>query len=86
MVWTDLGRHMHFNPLTKCLFYPFVWLLLKRPCEGAQTLVHLATAEELNRVSGKYFKNCKEAELPPKARDDGVAKKLWEVSEEFTKG
>lgn len=84
MVWTDLGRYVHYNPIVKCLAYPLAWLILKRPSEGAQTLVHLATAEEVSKISGKFFTDCKETDLPPKAKDDGVARKLWELSEEFT--
>ncbi|XP_047475126.1 retinol dehydrogenase 14-like [Penaeus chinensis] len=61
-------------------------LLLKRlqqsDCElGAQTTIHLAVSEELDRVSGKYFEDCKEATPTRIARDRAVAKSVWEVSE-----
>ena len=67
---------------------PLYWLvsyfLFKTAIQGAQTTIHCAVAEELTEVSGKYFKDCREAECSEKANDDGVAKKLWEVSERLT--
>lgn len=52
---------------------------------GAQTSIYLAVAEEAQNVSGKYFVDCKESECHPSAEDEGLAKKLWEVSERDVK-
>ncbi|KDR07941.1 Retinol dehydrogenase 14 [Zootermopsis nevadensis] len=49
--------------------------------EGAQTSIYLAVSEEVEEVSGKYFSDCKEANMSKEARDEGLAKKLWEKSE-----
>lgn len=35
-------------------------------------------------MSGRFYADCAEKMLIERARDDGVAKKLWEVSEELT--
>jgi hypothetical protein len=35
-------------------------------------------------VSGKFYFDCAERKLAEHAMDDGVAKKLWEVSEKLT--
>ncbi|XP_070577856.1 retinol dehydrogenase 14-like [Ptychodera flava] len=84
IVWTNLSRHMNVSPVVKILMRPLIWLLLKSPEEGAQTVVYLSVAPELEDQSGKYFGDCHEKPFTAIARDDGVAKKLWEASEKMT--
>lgn len=55
----------------------------KDPWEGAQTSIYLAVSPEIEKVSGKYFKDCRLAELSPKAQDVDVARKLWDISEKI---
>ncbi|XP_050685885.1 retinol dehydrogenase 13-like [Eriocheir sinensis] len=56
--------------------------LMGKDCAlGAQTLIYLAVAEEVEGVSGKYFVDCKEEACSELARHRGMAKKLWEASE-----
>ncbi|KAM6461044.1 dehydrogenase/reductase SDR family member 13-like [Liasis olivaceus] len=53
-----------------------------RDCnEGAQTTIYCATEEGIETLSGQYFARCQQKETWPKARDDVLAKKLWEFSE-----
>lgn len=52
----------------------------KTPEQGAQTTIYLATAEELNNISGKYFMDCKEHHLTQAAMDMDKAKKIWDES------
>nr|XP_053652412.1 retinol dehydrogenase 14-like [Cherax quadricarinatus] len=59
----------------------FVWAYAKSSAEGAQTTIMLAASKELQDVSGKYFVDCKVAECSSLAKDEGLAKKLWEISE-----
>ena len=40
-------------------------------------------SEELEGVSGEYFSECRIAKPAPYAVDDGVAKKLFELSETY---
>lgn len=40
----------------KVITYPWMWLLMKNPTQGAQTAIYLATEPTLKSVSGKYFK------------------------------
>lgn len=47
---------------------------------GAKTSVHLATADELDQVSGRYFVDCRPAMPSPDARDGKLAAALWQVS------
>uniref|UniRef100_A0A7N4V559 Retinol dehydrogenase 14 n=1 Tax=Sarcophilus harrisii TaxID=9305 RepID=A0A7N4V559_SARHA len=81
IVRTNLGRHINIPLLAKPLFNLVSWAFFKTPVEGAQTSVYLASSAEVEGVSGKYFGDCKEEELLPKAMDDSVARKLWDISE-----
>ncbi|XP_068420335.1 retinol dehydrogenase 14 isoform X2 [Eschrichtius robustus] len=81
VVRTNLGRHIHIPLLVKPLFNLVSWAFFKTPLEGAQTSIYLASSPEVEGVSGKYFGDCKEEELLPKAMDESVAGKLWDVSE-----
>ncbi|XP_026578897.1 dehydrogenase/reductase SDR family member 13-like [Pseudonaja textilis] len=63
------------------------WLLylvqaFRRNCDaGAQTSIYCATEEGIESLSGGYFVDCHLLEPWSKARDDQLAKKLWEFSE-----
>ncbi|KAK8736113.1 hypothetical protein OTU49_017437 [Cherax quadricarinatus] len=75
-----------FNVMTSRVWYGlfvklFVWAYAKSSAEGAQTTIMLAASKELQDVSGKYFVDCKVAECSSLAKDEGLAKKLWEISE-----
>ena len=50
------------------------------PEEGAKTIVYLATAPEVAKVSGKYFHLCKEVLPSDEAQKDADARRLWDVS------
>ncbi|XP_066467942.1 retinol dehydrogenase 14 [Tiliqua scincoides] len=81
IVRTNLGRHIHIPLLAKPLFNLVSWAFFKSPLEGAQTSIYLASSPEVEGVSGKYFGDCKEEELLPKAMDDLIGRKLWDISE-----
>jgi retinol dehydrogenase-12 len=53
--------------------------------EGARTSVYLATAPEVEGLSGGYYVKCRLAELQTRAEavSDAVAERLWKVSEEL---
>ena len=59
-------------------------LFMKTPEQGARTSIFLASAPELEGVSGRYFANQREKEPLPHARDDAAAARLWEISEQLT--
>uniref|UniRef100_A0A8B9PQ98 Retinol dehydrogenase 14 n=1 Tax=Apteryx owenii TaxID=8824 RepID=A0A8B9PQ98_APTOW len=81
IVRTNLGRYVNIPLLAKPLFNLVSWAFFKTPLEGAQTSIYLASSPDVEGVSGKYFGDCKEEELLPKAMDDLVARKLWDISE-----
>ncbi|KAK2710672.1 hypothetical protein QYM36_012001 [Artemia franciscana] len=56
-------------------------ILFRSPKEGAQTLIHLAVAPEVQNISGKYFVDCKESSwYSCVVEDTGMAKRLWKKS------
>ncbi|TRY64719.1 hypothetical protein DNTS_017752 [Danionella cerebrum] len=78
-VKTDLDRNM--NKLTRQLLKPFTALFFKDVEAGAQTTLYCALQEGIESLSGRYFSNCGVQNVKAKARDDALARKLWEISE-----
>ncbi|XP_012503764.1 PREDICTED: dehydrogenase/reductase SDR family member 13 [Propithecus coquereli] len=62
------------------LLRPLAWLILRAPRGGAQTPLYCALQEGIEPLSGRYFANCRVEEVPPAARDDRAAHRLWEAS------
>ncbi|XP_072548130.1 dehydrogenase/reductase SDR family member 13b.1 isoform X1 [Salminus brasiliensis] len=81
VISTELTRYQ--NPLLRKLLKPISALFSKDVEAGAQTTLHCALQEGIEGLSGQYFSNCSVKKVHPKARDDAVAKKLWEVSEKL---
>ena len=52
---------------------------------GAATIVQLAASAELEGVSGLYFEEQRAVAPAPLAQDDGLARRLWEVSDTLTR-
>jgi NAD(P)-dependent dehydrogenase (short-subunit alcohol dehydrogenase family) len=85
MIRTDIGKDGDLRGIA-ALVWPLLQRLNGRPVEeGARVPLHLATAPELEGVSGKYFStNLREAEPSALAQDDAAAQKLWELSARMT--
>lgn len=81
LCWTELHRNSSLSLVKKLFLLPIAFIVAKRPREGAQTIIYCATEEKLSNVSGKIFADCAIKEFAAHTRDDGVAKKLWELSE-----
>ena len=80
-VQSDLGRHTFTaNWLVSTLCYPFMWIYFKSTEQGAQTSIYCAVQEGLESESGKYFAECGLREPSAAGKNDGMAKKLWDVS------
>ncbi|KAL0994184.1 hypothetical protein UPYG_G00118860 [Umbra pygmaea] len=76
---TEIGRNSGF--WFSLITAPVIALCFVDAESGAQTTVHCAVHEGIEPLSGRYFTRCAEEQVGPKARDDAVAKKLWEISE-----
>jgi hypothetical protein len=48
--------------------------------QGAATSIHLASAPELEQVTGRYFANSKPRRSSERSYDKGTAARLWQVS------
>ena len=64
---------------------PIVRPFMKSPAQGAATSIHLASAPELEKVSGRYFANCKDKKSAERSYDQAVAAQLWRVSSELVR-
>ena len=63
------------------LFSP---LMAKSSEKGAETSIYLCSAEEVSKVSGEYFVDCKVKGVSEEANNSLSADKLWEISSELT--
>lgn len=63
--------------------WPFWWVLLKSPQQGAQSFLKAAMEVEYTAVpGGQMIKECREIQvLRAEVKNEEVAKKLWESSE-----
>jgi NAD(P)-dependent dehydrogenase (short-subunit alcohol dehydrogenase family) len=82
MIQTEIGRDGDLRGIA-ALVWPLLQRWKGRPIEEASRMpVQLATAPELEGVTGKYFTtNLREAEPSALAQDDAAAKRLWEMSD-----
>ena len=53
------------------------------PAKAAKNLIYLATAPELENVTGKHFSKGKEEKSSNESYDEASAQKLWEISSEL---
>ena len=55
-----------------------------KPEKGAETIVYLASSQEVEGVTGKYFVNKRPVTSSRESNDEAVARRLWDVSERLT--
>jgi NAD(P)-dependent dehydrogenase (short-subunit alcohol dehydrogenase family) len=56
------------------------------PEKGAETIIYLATSDEVAKQSGKYFYKCRAVNPTKEGQDDGAARRLWEESARLAGG
>ncbi|XP_071040172.1 retinol dehydrogenase 14-like [Parasteatoda tepidariorum] len=83
MVWTNLGRYISISWWKMIALAPFALFFVRTPYQGCQTILHCAISEDVEGESGCYYSNCKKEPYAKNALDDKVAKKLWDISEEY---
>ena len=59
---------------------PILRPFMKSPARGAATSIHVATAPELEGVTGRYFANAKAKRSSPRSYDEATAARLWQMS------
>jgi NAD(P)-dependent dehydrogenase (short-subunit alcohol dehydrogenase family) len=62
---------------------PFARLVIMTEEDGARTSIHVATADELEGVTGRYFDKVREAKPNRATSDEEAGRHLWEVSEQL---
>jgi retinol dehydrogenase-14 len=62
------------------LLVPFMRRFMKTPTEGAATSIHLASAPELEQVTGRYFADSKPKTSSKPSYDRATAARLWQIS------
>ena len=68
--------------------WPFGWLMklaLISPEKGAQTTLHCATSASVAAETGLYYDECRPKTPSRVARDEALAAKLWERSEDWVR-
>ena len=62
------------------LLVPFLRPFMQAPARGAATSIHLASAPELARVTGRYFADSKPKRSSEGSYDAAAAARLWQMS------
>ena len=81
VVRTNLGREGDLAKLSSRIIFSIIRLFFIGPERGARTSIYLASAPELEGKTGGYYAKSKLAKTTEVARDEAVARRLWEVSE-----
>lgn len=58
--------------------------LISSPESGAKTVVYLASSATVAGLTGGYYVSCKPRQPAPAARDDDLARRLWDTSAKLT--
>lgn len=86
VVATELSRN--FPEIIKTFYKvlrPIINWFLKTAEEGAQTSLFAAIDPSLDKISGVYMADCAVSRESDYARDDKIAKQLWEESVKITR-
>ncbi len=81
VIQTNLARHM--NLAVRIVFPVVSAIAMKSIPQGAATQCYVATHPSLSNVSGEYFADCNVARSSRHGRDEAMAERLWQVSEEI---
>jgi len=66
------------------LFVPILRPFMQDPPQGAATSIHLASAPELDGVTGRYFANREPKRSSKRSYDEAAAAGLWQVSSDLS--
>ncbi|XP_049361093.1 short-chain dehydrogenase TIC 32 B, chloroplastic-like [Solanum verrucosum] len=77
LIMTPLMRH---SALLMRIFRAFTCILWKNVPQGAATTCYVALHPSLKGLTGKYYYDCNEYKPSKLARDEALAKNLWDFS------
>lgn len=81
VIATNLGRHMGLG--ARLLFPLAAAIAMKNVQQGAATQCYVAVHPATAKVSGEYFADCNVAPSSRHGRDDALADRLWERTEQI---
>jgi len=82
-VATNFARNEGFIRWLKHISYYIVKRQLLTPKQGAETVVYLASSDNVKGITGKFFFKKKEIKSTEESYDVNKANKLWELSEQL---
>jgi NAD(P)-dependent dehydrogenase (short-subunit alcohol dehydrogenase family) len=59
-------------------------LLLEKPQKGGERIAYLATSDQVNGISGKYFYKTEQREIETSAINSSTTEKLWQIAGELS--
>jgi retinol dehydrogenase-14 len=62
------------------LLVPLMRPFMKAPAQGAATSIHVASAPELEQVTGRFFANSRPKRSSQRSYDEAAAARLWQMS------
>lgn len=79
---TELGRNLNgwYTVIVKFIMQT---LFQTDAISGSQTTLYCALQKGIENLSGRYFSDCEVLDVKPEAKDDEIARKLWDVSEKL---
>ena len=84
VISTNLSRHMN-SALIAVFDTLGPALALKSVPQGAATQLYVATHPDAAPINGEYWADCNVARSSRHGRDEAMAKRLWEWTEEFVR-
>jgi NAD(P)-dependent dehydrogenase (short-subunit alcohol dehydrogenase family) len=63
----------------------FAKLFFKKPEKGAETSIYLASSQEVEGITGKYFIKKQQKQSSEESYNEDYANRLWELSTEMTR-
>ncbi|GLG92429.1 WW domain-containing oxidoreductase [Gryllus bimaculatus] len=82
--YTRLFRSRTLRWYHYILLAPVAFIFMRTASQGAQTVLHCATSEEVNGETGLIYRDCRQYK-PKKILKAEVAEELWTVSERMVK-
>lgn len=79
---TNLGRHID-SPVVRLLGASLSWIGMKSVAQGAATQCYVAVHPGAEGISGEYWADCNIARASRHARDDALAQRLWQTTEDI---
>jgi NAD(P)-dependent dehydrogenase (short-subunit alcohol dehydrogenase family) len=81
---SNLGMNSGDNPAWMSILTKLSRPFLTPTEKAAERVLYLATAPELEGVTGKYYGNQQELVAPPQALDSEANRRLWDISTQLT--